>query len=158
MVDLDLIKQISDVMRENDILELEVNSGVHEIKLRRGSLHAQPNAPMVMDMRNMTTTATAASAPVTTTLAAPAKDAEKSKYYVVTSPFVGTFYRAPGPNQDSFVEVGKVVNVGDALCIIEAMKLMNEIESDTKGRIVKILVNNATPVEFGEPLFEIDPL
>jgi acetyl-CoA carboxylase biotin carboxyl carrier protein len=69
---------------------------------------------------------------------------------------VGTFYRAAGPNQDSFVEEGKKINAGDTLCIVEAMKLMNEIESDVKGRVAKVLVENGTPVEFGEPLFEIE--
>ena len=80
------------------------------------------------------------------------------KTVTINCPFVGTFYRSPGPNQDSFVEVGQIVDKNQALCIIEAMKLMNEIESDTKGRIVKVLVDNATPVEFGEPLFELEPL
>lgn len=143
-------------MRENDILELEVNSAGQEIRLRRGSMNAV-SSPVMMGM------APAPAMPVPAAsvapAAAPAADvAPKTKNYVVTSPFVGTFYRAAGPNQESFVDVGKIVAVGDTLCIVEAMKLMNEIESDAKGRIVRILVNNATPVEFGEPLFEIEPL
>jgi acetyl-CoA carboxylase biotin carboxyl carrier protein len=71
---------------------------------------------------------------------------------------VGTFYRSPGPNQEPFVQEGKTVSAGDTLCIVEAMKLMNEIESDVKGRILKVLVKDGTPVEFGEALFEIEKI
>jgi acetyl-CoA carboxylase biotin carboxyl carrier protein len=76
----------------------------------------------------------------------------------ITSPMVGTFYRSPAPDADPFVEVGDVVEVGQTVCIIEAMKLMNEIEAETKGRVVKILVENAQPVEFGQRLFLLEPL
>ena len=155
-IDLDLLQKVSSFMKDNDILELEVNSGATELKLRRGSVNASAS-PMMMPMAGL---AAAPAAPAAVaSAAAPAASAEpKTKGHVITSPFVGTFYRASGPNQDPFVEVGKIVNPGDALCIVEAMKLMNEIESDTKGRIARILVNNGTPVEFGEPLFEIEPL
>jgi acetyl-CoA carboxylase biotin carboxyl carrier protein len=76
----------------------------------------------------------------------------------VTSPFVGTFYRAPSPDSPPFVEVGAVVNKGQVLCIVEAMKLMNEIEAEVPGRVAEIYVQNATPVEFGEKLFRIEPV
>ncbi|TAK66736.1 MAG: acetyl-CoA carboxylase biotin carboxyl carrier protein [Bacteroidetes bacterium] len=79
-------------------------------------------------------------------------------YHEVKSPMVGTFYRAPAPDADPYVEIGQTVQQGTVLCIIEAMKLMNEIESDTSGRIVKILVENSQPVEFNQPLFLIEPL
>ncbi|MBI1796639.1 MAG: acetyl-CoA carboxylase biotin carboxyl carrier protein [Candidatus Eisenbacteria bacterium] len=88
---------------------------------------------------------------------APAAVAAESQTPIV-SPMVGTFYRAPAPDADPYVEVGDVVEVGQTVCIIEAMKLMNEIESETKGRIVRILVENAQPVEFGQKLFLIEPL
>jgi acetyl-CoA carboxylase biotin carboxyl carrier protein len=78
------------------------------------------------------------------------------KRTVVESPFVGTFYRSAGPNQDPFVEVGQMIIPGQTLCIVEAMKLMNEIESDAKGRVARILVEDGTPVEFGEALFELE--
>lgn len=84
-------------------------------------------------------------------------DAEESNYHVVTSPMVGTFYRAPSPDSDAFAEKGSKVSKGDTLCIIEAMKLMNEIESDASGEIIKILVDNAEPVEYNQPLFYIKP-
>jgi acetyl-CoA carboxylase biotin carboxyl carrier protein len=76
----------------------------------------------------------------------------------VVSPMVGTFYRSPAPDADPFVEVGDVIEVGQTVCIIEAMKLMNEIEAETKGRVVRILVENAQPVEFGQKLFLVEPL
>jgi acetyl-CoA carboxylase biotin carboxyl carrier protein len=76
---------------------------------------------------------------------------------VVTSPMVGTFYRAPAPDADPYIEVGDPVTVGQTVCIVEAMKLMNEIESEVKGRVVKILVENAQPVEYGQKLFLIEP-
>jgi acetyl-CoA carboxylase biotin carboxyl carrier protein len=82
---------------------------------------------------------------------------ERSRLKVITSPMVGTFYRSSSPTTPPFVEVGKTVKVGDVVCIIEAMKLMNEIEADVAGKIVKVFPENSQPVEFGEPLFEIDP-
>lgn len=86
--------------------------------------------------------------------AAPAED---SKYITVKSPIIGTFYRKPSPDKPLFVEVGQTVAEGDVLCIIEAMKLFNEIESEVSGKIVKILVDDASPVEFDQPLFLVDP-
>jgi acetyl-CoA carboxylase biotin carboxyl carrier protein len=84
-------------------------------------------------------------------------DAGDKKGHIVTSPFVGTFYRSPAPDQPPFVEVGTVVRKGQVLCIVEAMKLMNEIESDVAGKVAEVLVENAQPVEFGQPLFRIEP-
>ena len=82
---------------------------------------------------------------------------EDSKYIVIKSPIIGTLYRKPSPDKPLFVEVGSVINVGDTVCIIEAMKLFNEIESEVAGKIVKILVDDASPVEFDQPLFLVDP-
>ena len=82
---------------------------------------------------------------------------EESKYVVIKSPIIGTFYRKPSPDKPLFVEVGSVINEGDTVCIIEAMKLFNEIESEVSGKIVKVLVDDATPVEFDQPLFLVDP-
>jgi acetyl-CoA carboxylase biotin carboxyl carrier protein len=90
-------------------------------------------------------------------LARSAAQAETDRMSAVTSPMVGTFYRAPAPDADPYVEVGAQIEVGQTVCIVEAMKLMNEIESDVKGRIVQILVENAQPVEFGQKLFLVDP-
>ena len=88
---------------------------------------------------------------------APAAPAKSDRYVAVTSPMVGTFYRAPAPDADPYVEVGTMVEIGQTVCIIEAMKLMNEIESEVRGRVVELLVENARPVEFGQKLFLIDP-
>jgi acetyl-CoA carboxylase biotin carboxyl carrier protein len=89
--------------------------------------------------------------------AAPAPKPEPKPGTIVTSPFVGTFYRSPSPDSPSFVDVGSVVKKGQVLCIVEAMKLMNEIEAEVAGKIAEILVQNATPVEFGQALFRIEP-
>jgi len=83
--------------------------------------------------------------------------ADESKYVTIKSPMIGTFYRSPGPDKSVFVNVGDEVSAGKTVCIIEAMKLFNEIESDVKGKIVKVLVNDATPVEYDQPLFLVDP-
>jgi len=88
---------------------------------------------------------------------APASSDENSKYITVKSPIIGTFYRKPAPDKPVFAEVGSVVSKGDVLCVIEAMKLFNEIESEFSGKIVKVLVDDASPVEFDQPLFLIDP-
>ena len=85
------------------------------------------------------------------------KEEDLSKYVTIKSPIIGTFYRKPSPDKPNFVEVGDTVNVGDTVCIIEAMKLFNEIESEVSGKIVKILVDDASPVEFDQPLFLVDP-
>ena len=88
---------------------------------------------------------------------APAAPAKNDRYVAITSPMVGTFYRAPAPDADPYVEVGSMVEIGQTVCIIEAMKLMNEIESEVRGRVTELLVENAQPVEFGQKLFLIDP-
>jgi acetyl-CoA carboxylase biotin carboxyl carrier protein len=89
-------------------------------------------------------------------VAAPASD-DLSKYIMVKSPIIGTFYRKPAPDKPLFVEVGSTIGKGDVLCVIEAMKLFNEIESEVSGKIVKILVDDSSPVEFDQPLFLVDP-
>lgn len=94
---------------------------------------------------------------VAPTAAPPEKSADESKYHVVKSPMIGTFYRTPSPDKPNFVNVGDEVKLGQVICIIEAMKLFNEIESDISGRIVKVLVDNSTPVEYDQPLFLVDP-
>ncbi|WP_298763180.1 acetyl-CoA carboxylase biotin carboxyl carrier protein [uncultured Polaribacter sp.] len=92
---------------------------------------------------------------VTNTVAPPVK--EESKYITIKSPIIGTFYRKPAPDKPNFTEVGKEIKTGDTVCVIEAMKLFNEIESEISGKIVKVLVDDSTPVEFDQPLFLVDP-
>ncbi len=98
-----------------------------------------------------------APAPAETFASAPPKATDESKYHVVKSPMIGTFYRTPSPDKPNFVNVGDEIKQGQVICIIEAMKLFNEIESDISGRIVKVLVDNSTPVEYDQPLFLVDP-
>ena len=97
-----------------------------------------------------------ASPAVSDTISAPASD-DNAKYITVKSPIIGTFYRKPAPDKPMFVEVGTTIGKGDVLCVIEAMKLFNEIESEISGKIVKILVDDSSPVEFDQPLFLVDP-
>ncbi|WP_224488014.1 acetyl-CoA carboxylase biotin carboxyl carrier protein [Robertkochia flava] len=101
--------------------------------------------------------APAAPAPAAAESAAPAASDEDSKYVTIKSPIIGTFYRKPSPDKPAFVEVGDSIGQGDVLCVIEAMKLFNEIESEVSGKIVKVLVDDSTPVEFDQPLFLVDP-
>jgi acetyl-CoA carboxylase biotin carboxyl carrier protein len=98
-----------------------------------------------------------APAPVAAAPPAAAAEDDESKYHVVKSPMIGTFYRASGPEKDNFVNVGDEVTPGKVVCIIEAMKLFNEIECDVAGKVVKVLVDNSSPVEYDQPLFLIDP-
>jgi acetyl-CoA carboxylase biotin carboxyl carrier protein len=101
--------------------------------------------------------AAAATAPVPAPVAAPAPASDDSKYVAIKAPMIGTFYRAAGPESPIFVNVGDEVKKGQVICIIEAMKLFNEIESEISGKIVKVLVDNASPVEYDQPLFLVDP-
>ncbi len=101
--------------------------------------------------------APAAPEPVPAQPAAASTEEEDSKYITIKSPIIGTFYRKPSPDKPAFVEVGAVISQGDVLCVIEAMKLFNDIESEVSGKIVKILVEDSSPVEFDQPLFLIDP-
>jgi acetyl-CoA carboxylase biotin carboxyl carrier protein len=110
-----------------------------------------PAAPVAAPVAAAPAAAPAAAAP------APAPASDESKYHVVKSPMIGTFYRASSPDKPNFVNVGDEIKQGKVICIIEAMKLFNEIESDISGRIVKVLVDNATPVEYDQPLFLVDP-
>ena len=103
------------------------------------------------------TVITAVTAVAATTVATPIAESSSDNYHTVKSPIIGTFYRKPSPDKDVFVNVGDTVGEGDVLCVIEAMKLFNEIESDISGKIVKILVEDASPVEFDQPLFLIEP-
>ena len=126
-----------------------------EIKRSESPIIVQAAAPVVPQM--VAAPAVAPAAPV----AAPAESApaatEDSKYITVKSPMIGTFYRSSGPDTEPFVSVGQSVNKGETVCIIEAMKLFNEIESEVKGTIVKVLVEDASPVEYDQPLFLVEP-
>jgi acetyl-CoA carboxylase biotin carboxyl carrier protein len=144
-MDLRKLKKLIDLVEASGIAELEITEGEEKVRISRtGSPHASPNAVVTP----------AAAAPVA---AAPAGEpqAAQSEGHVLKSPMVGTFYRAPTPGAKPFAEVGQTVNEGDTLCVIEAMKLLNEIEADRSGVIKAILVENGQPVEYGHALMVI---
>jgi acetyl-CoA carboxylase biotin carboxyl carrier protein len=158
------LKELIDFLIEKDISEFELERGDVKVRIKRGAdaaapviAHAVPIAPMPMAAQAAThSSAPAAAAPVASSPAAAPVSAEED-LHTVKSPIVGTFYEAPGPGALPFVKPGDQVAAGQVLCIIEAMKLMNEIESDMSGEVVKVLVNNGQPVEYGQPLFAIRP-
>ncbi|MDN8580658.1 acetyl-CoA carboxylase biotin carboxyl carrier protein [Eikenella corrodens] len=153
-MDLRKLKKLIDLVEESGIAEIEVTEGEEKVRITRSLAASQPVYAAAPAVAAAPAPAAAAAAPVAAAgaPAAPARDLSKAQ----TSPMVGTFYRAPGPNAPVFVEVGQSVNAGDTLCIIEAMKLMNEIEAERSGVVKEILVENGQPVEFGEPLFIIE--
>jgi acetyl-CoA carboxylase biotin carboxyl carrier protein len=154
---LDLVKALVKALEGTDVTSLRWNQNGHRIVIRRGEAPAVPHVVHHAPSAAMATPAFAPppAAPAHTPPAAP-KAASKPGT-VVASPFVGTFYRAPSPDSPPFVEVGSVVKKGQVLCIVEAMKLMNELEAEGPGRITEILVANATMVELSQPLFRIEP-
>jgi acetyl-CoA carboxylase biotin carboxyl carrier protein len=151
-MDLRKLKTLIDLVAESGISELEITEGEGKVRIVKAP-PVQAAAPMPMQMA--APVAVAAPAAPGPTAAAPAAPAAPSGH-VVKSPMVGTFYRAGQPGADPFVSVGSQVKEGDTLCIIEAMKLMNEIEADATGTIREVLVENGSPVEFGQPLFVIE--
>lgn len=150
-MDIRKIKKLIELVEESGIAELEITEGEESVRIHRGSsqaatpIHYAPAAPAPV-------AAPAAAAPAP---AAPAEP-EAPAGHTVKSPMVGTFYRASSPTTKAFVEVGQSVNVGDTLCIVEAMKMMNQIESDKAGVVKAILVENQEAVEFDQPLFIIE--
>jgi len=149
-MDLRKLKKLIDLVEESGIAELEITEGEEKVRIARTLPGAQP---IVMQQPQQIVAAPApVAAPAAPAAAAPAAAPEG---HVVKSPMVGTFYRSNSPGGKAFVDVGQSVAAGEALCIIEAMKLMNEIESDAAGTIKAILVENGQPVEYGEPLFVI---
>ena len=148
-MDLRKLKKLIDLVEASGIAELEITEGEEKVRIAKSIA----GTPMMMSHspQMMHAAAPATAAPVAVI---PAEDATPEGH-VVRSPMVGTFYRAPAPGSKNFAEVGQSVNAGDTLCIIEAMKLLNEIEADQGGVIKAILVENGQPVEYGEPLFVI---
>jgi len=151
-MDLRKLKKLIDLVEESGISELELTEGEEKVRISRQSSGHMQYAPAYMPhmMAPSAPVPAAVVAAATTEAAAPTVEG-----HVVKSPMVGTFYRSPSPDSKSFIEVGSSVAVGDTLCIIEAMKLLNEIESDQAGIVKAILVENGQPVEYGEPLFII---
>jgi len=148
-MDIRKIKKLIEIIEESDIAELEIKEGEEAIRISR---YSAPAAPVTYAPVPTPAPVTAPSAVAPTM--APAE--EKITGHIVKSPMVGTFYRAASPGAKVFTDVGQKVQIGDTLCIIEAMKILNQIEADKSGVVTKILVENGQPVEYGQPLFIIE--
>ena len=148
-MDIRKIKKLIEIIEESDIAEIEIKEGEEFIRIHRYSTAVAPAAPVAYAQA-----APVAAAAVSGSDAAPAPT--EIKGHVMKSPMVGTFYRSASPGSKEFVTIGKTVQVGDTLCLIEAMKILNQIEADKSGVITQILVENAEPVEYGQPLFIIE--
>lgn len=159
-MDLRKVKTLIDLVQQSDITELEITEGEEKVRITRGPLggaHHPVAAPMVYPAAMMGTTQEMLAQPAAgaAAAAAAAEEAAAPAGHVLKSPMVGTFYRSPSPGAKPFVEVGQPVKAEDHVCIIEAMKLLNEIEAGTEGVIKEILVENGQPVEYGQPLMVI---
>jgi acetyl-CoA carboxylase biotin carboxyl carrier protein len=151
-MDLRKLKKLIDLVQESGIAELEITEGEEKVRINRIGI---PGHPGMMAMPQAS--ALAAAAPQAAVALAPAAAAlpPEPEGHIVKSPMVGTFYRSSAPGSKPFIEIGQNVNAGETLCIIEAMKLLNEIEADQSGIVKKVLVENGQPVEYGQPLFII---
>ncbi|HTV77616.1 MAG TPA: acetyl-CoA carboxylase biotin carboxyl carrier protein [Steroidobacteraceae bacterium] len=152
-MDIRKVKKLIELLEESGIAEIEIKEGEEAVRISRmptGAYAAPATAPIVM-APPLASAPAAAPAPVEAAAAKP-----RANEHVVTSPMVGTFYAAPTPGAKAFVDIGDEVKVGQVLCIIEAMKMMNQIEADKNGKVTSIMAQNGDPVEFGQPLFVIE--
>ncbi|MFO8152812.1 acetyl-CoA carboxylase biotin carboxyl carrier protein [Thioalkalivibrio sp.] len=156
-MDIRKVKKLIDLLEESGINEIEIHEGEESVRITRSAPGAQTTylAPSMAAPEAMPGPAPSPT-PAASAAASAAAEPEETPGHRVTAPMVGTFYRAPSPGAASFVEIGSLVEVGDTLCIIEAMKMLNPIEADQAGTIREVLVENAHPVEYGQPLFIID--
>lgn len=160
-VNMDELRELIGLVRENEFTEFELEREGFRVRFRRGASAAE--AAGEAETLPETKTVAASAAPVEAKVSAPAHPGAKAQteasedqdLHIIPSPIVGTFYRSPSPNADSFVKIGSRVESDSVVCIIEAMKLMNEIQAETSGEVVKIYVENGQPVEYGQPLFGI---
>jgi acetyl-CoA carboxylase biotin carboxyl carrier protein len=143
-MEIEDLKELIDLLRETDITELQLEKDGTKVRIKRERMLS----PMEIQVQRFSSLQEKGT---------PDTVEEETRLITITSPIVGTFYRAPSPEAASFVELGSQVKKGQVLCIVEAMKLMNEIESEIDGTVIKILVENSQPVEYGEPLFLIEP-
>ena len=148
-MDIRKIKKLIELIEDSDIAELEIKEGEESVRLSRAS----STIPMAIAAPAAIPAAAPAAAPAETVSA---NEPEKYSGHVIHSPMVGTFYRSASPGAKPFVEVGKSISTGQTLCIIEAMKILNQIESDASGTVTQILVENGEPVEYNQPLFVIE--
>ena len=154
-MELKEIKKIVEMMTENDLAEFLLEEEAFTLQLKRGTA----GITQIVSAPHQMVAAPAAAAPVQAVAASPAAPVADANAGLIEikSPMVGTFYRSPSPDSDSFVQIGQDITADSVVCIIEAMKVMNEIQAEVKGKIKKILVDNATPVQFGQALFLVEP-
>ena len=154
-MDIRKIKKLIELLEESGIAEIEIKEGEEAVRISRmpAAVVAQP--PQLTHLTSVPTIP-AAPAVAEAAAAASAAPAPKASEHVITAPMVGTFYGSPSPGAKPFVEIGDEIKVGQVLCVIEAMKMMNQIEADKAGRIASIMARNGDPVEFGQPLFVIE--
>jgi acetyl-CoA carboxylase biotin carboxyl carrier protein len=153
-MDIRKIKKLIELLEESGIAEIEIKEGEEAVRISRMPT-ASAHAHLVPQIAQFAPAPAAAAAPA----ALPAPESApkpKPNEHVITAPMVGTFYASPSPGAKAFVEIGDEIKLGQVLCIIEAMKMMNQIEADKAGRITSIMARNGDPVEFGQPLFVVD--
>ena len=161
-MNLEEIKDLIKLVSKTGIGKVKIESEGFKISINGGST-STGEQPFILQAPATQSFVAAPVAPVAAAVAAtPASpvavaESDDAKYVTIKSPMIGTFYRTPGPDKDAFVNVGSTIQVGSKLCIIEAMKTFNEIEAEISGKIVKVLVDNATPVDYDQPLFLVDP-
>ena len=160
-MEIDEIKKLMELMKEKGVIELEIKNASGEVRLVREPQQAvAPPSPVVV------ATAPSMPHPFSTQLVIPssqsneqsATETSSARGVAIPSPMVGTFYRAPSPETKPYVDVDSIVEIGDVVCIVEAMKMMNEIQAEVRGRVLKIMAENGKAVEYGQPLFLLDPL
>ncbi|NCC30346.1 MAG: acetyl-CoA carboxylase biotin carboxyl carrier protein [Gammaproteobacteria bacterium] len=152
-MDIRKVKKLIELLEQSDVAEIEIHEGEESVRISR---HGSGAMPMYMPQSMPMAFGAAPAAAPTAGKASDEDDAEEMEGEVVRSPMVGTFYRAPSPGSKSFVEEGQTVTAGETLCIIEAMKILNQIECEQGGIIRRILVDNGQPVEYNQPLFVIE--
>src|SRR5579863_3129152 len=155
------LKELIDFLIEKDIAEFELERGDEKVRIKRGTPEAAPSAPQerIITVQPAVAPASQVQAPPPATPAPPPAEPAPppENLHMVRSPIVGTYYESPSPGSPPFVKPGDMVEAGQVICIVEAMKLMNEIEADASGEIVKVLVANGAPIEYGQELFAIRP-
>lgn len=165
-VDFQQLRELIAAIAQTDITELNLKCDDFELEVKKGTLVANPTEYVALPQATITPTAAPTqplavppvmTAPVTPAEPTPPPNSEQQKWVEITSPMVGTFYRAPAPEEPPFVDVGERIGKGDTVCIIEAMKLMNDIDAEVAGEVMEILVQNGEPVEFGQVLMRVNP-
>ena len=153
-MDIRKIKKLIELLEESGIAEIEIKEGEEAVRISRMPVGAHP--PQVTHLTQAPTTAAAPAVVTEVAAAQGAAPKPTPSEHVITAPMVGTFYASPSPGAKPFVEIGDEIKVGQVLCIIEAMKMMNQIEADRAGRVASVMARNGDPVEFGQPLFVVE--